>query len=258
MTLVEPALVQPDPSGPDDSAGPGGERFRILFVCAANVCRSVMAERLTRRALLDRPDGRGLRFRVSSAGLSATTGEPAHPYTVAALARLGANASGFAARRLTADLLLDSDLVLTATQRHRDRAVAMLPAASRRIFTIREFVRLAEASRVAAGGPGRPRPGPDGADRLAGVDDVDGLDAADGVDGVDAADGVGRVRWTVHAAAVLRGQLDLVIPGSDDIADPACRPGAFRACARGIAESVGGVVAALCPAEPATRHTGQH
>jgi protein-tyrosine phosphatase len=223
----EPAPDEPAPDGPalvghasDWPALDGPEldvdAFRILYVCSANVCRSVMAERLTGCALLARPGGQGLRFRVSSAGLQALTGEQAHPYTAAALARMGANVAGFVARQLTPELLRDNDLVLTATVRHRDKAVAMLPAASRRVFTIREFARIARHL------PDYGYPPP-----AAGI--------------------VERARWVVDAVATMRGQVERGAQSADDIADPARRPGAFRSCARGIATAVDGSVRALCP-----------
>jgi low molecular weight protein-tyrosine phosphatase len=193
--------------------------FRILYVCSGNLCRSVMAERLTRRALLDRSARLGQSVQVSSAGMQATPGQSAHPYTAAALARLGANVTGFAARPLTVALLRDSDLVLTATVRHRDRAVAMLPGASRRIFTIREFSRIAEHL------PGEP----------AAVTPTPGPPRSVAA----------RARWTVEAVAALRGRVGCAPPRNDDIADPPRRVLAFRACAREIARTVDGLVEAL-------------
>jgi protein-tyrosine phosphatase len=206
--------VRRDGDVPDD-LGPAFDTFRILCVCSANICRSVMAERLTRHALLARPNGQGLRFRVSSAGLQAMVGERAHPYTTAALARLGVTVSGFVSRQLTPQLIGESDLVLTATVRHRDKAVAMLPSASRRVFTLREFARIAGHL------PDFGQPAPE-----TGV--------------------AQRARWVVDTVATLRGQVGFNAPAAYDIADPARRQGAFRACARGIAHAVDDSVRALC------------
>jgi protein-tyrosine phosphatase len=206
--------VRRDGAAPDN-LDPALDTFRILYVCSANICRSVMAERLTRLMLLARPNGQGLRFRVSSAGLQAMVGEQAHPYTAAALARMGANVTGFVSRQLTAALIGESDLVLTATVRHRDKAVGMLPAASRRIFTLREFARIAGHLR-----------------------DFGYPASETGV--------AQRARWVVDAVATLRGQVGHTAPAADDIADPARRRGAFRSCARGIAVAVDDSVQALC------------
>jgi protein-tyrosine phosphatase len=193
-------------------------RFRILYVCSANLCRSVLAERLTHFAITAQPGGHPGRFQIASAGVRATTGAVAHPCTTAALVELGADVHGFLSRRLTPALVRDSDLVLTATAEHRDRAVALLPEAARRTFTIREF------ARIAAHLPSEPP-------RPAGSDVVD------------------HARSVVDDVATLRGQVDYVEPSSDDIADPPRVPAAFRSCAREIAHHIEVCIRALCPSD---------
>jgi protein-tyrosine phosphatase len=54
----------------------------------------------------------------------------------------GANADGFHARLVSAELIEAADLVLPATRAHRSLVVEMWPAAVRRTFTVREFARL--------------------------------------------------------------------------------------------------------------------
>jgi protein-tyrosine phosphatase len=48
--------------------------FGILYVCSANLCRSVLAERLTRLWIENRPGLADNRFTVSSAGTDAEPG----------------------------------------------------------------------------------------------------------------------------------------------------------------------------------------
>ncbi len=215
-----------------------GEPFRVLYVCAGNLCRSVLAERLARRALRVRPGGYAGRFQVTSAGIRAVTGQPAHPYTLATLARSGADTDGFVARRLTPALVRDSDLVLTATVRHRDHVVSLLPAASRRTFTILEFARIAASV-------------PAGAAR-----DTSALATGTPAGPAQPTDVTGYARRIVDTVATLRGQVAYVAPAADDIADPPRRPAAFRACARDVGLAVEATIAALCPAEPIGRAGG--
>ncbi|WP_327046217.1 sugar phosphate nucleotidyltransferase [Microbispora sp. NBC_01189] len=87
---------------PDD---PG--RFRILFVCTGNICRSAMAERITLAAL-----GPGSPILVGSAGTRAAEGHPMSERSRVELLRLGGDPSGFAARPLTAEAVAGADLVL--------------------------------------------------------------------------------------------------------------------------------------------------
>src|SRR5213082_1217932 len=77
---------------------------KVLFVCVANQGRSVMAERLFRRAA-------GARHEARSAG-SAPGREP-HPGVVEALAEVGIDASDHVPRKLDADALAWADVAVT-------------------------------------------------------------------------------------------------------------------------------------------------
>lgn len=76
---------------------------RVLFVCVANSGRSVMAERLFRRAAEGRHE-------AASAG--SRPGPAPHPAVVEALAELGIDASGHVPRRLDDALVGWADVVV--------------------------------------------------------------------------------------------------------------------------------------------------
>jgi low molecular weight protein-tyrosine phosphatase len=199
---------------------PRSEHFGILFVCTGNVCRSVLAERLTRRGIRARLGDEAARFAVTSAGTAARGGSPMHPYISQALASLDAEAGGFASRQLTAGDIEAADLVLCACAEHRDQVLTMCPGASRRCFLLREFARLAAAMPVPAGPAGAV---PAGAGAVA-----------------------GGPAGAVAAAARLRGRVRYVEPAEDEIPDPAADPEAFGACAREIDGVLAPVLDALC------------
>jgi protein-tyrosine phosphatase len=113
------------------------------MVCAGNLARSPSAELLLRSQV---SAGEVL---VGSAGVIAPVGQPAHPWTAAALAELGVDASAHRARRLLPEHLESSDLVLTATRGLRADAVRLHPSMVSRVWTLREFVRHAEAAQLA-------------------------------------------------------------------------------------------------------------
>jgi len=75
----------------------------VLFVCVANSGRSVMAERLFRRAA-------GGRHLARSAG--SAPGAAAHPPVLAALAELGVDASDHVPRRLDDEAIEWADVVV--------------------------------------------------------------------------------------------------------------------------------------------------
>ena len=167
------------------------DTFSILFVCTGNICRSPTAERMLRHALTDRLGADADRFHVTSAGTGALVDEPIQEHAAALLAEAGIDAGGFAARQLDEPLVADADLLLTMTRDHRARAAAVAPAALRRLFTLREFARLAAA----------------GAAELPSV-----------------ADPVERARALVIAAAGQRGMVRPAQPADDDVPDPYGRP----------------------------------
>jgi protein-tyrosine phosphatase len=167
-----------------------------LFVCTGNICRSPTAERLLRHALRERLGDDADLFEVTSAGTGALVDSPIQEHAAGLLAEHGIDAAGFSARQLDADLLADADLMLGLTRDHRAAAATEAPAAIRKLFTLREFARLAEAAAREVS-PSLPP--------------------------------VERARALVQAAARQRG---MVRPGQradDDVPDPYGRPsGAYR------------------------------
>jgi protein-tyrosine phosphatase len=191
-------------------------RLHILFVCTGNICRSPMAQAMLLQGLregLDPVDGSEW-FSVESAGTYGLVGEPMQPDAMRVLDEMGVTAEAFAARELAAEHVADADLVLALTRQHRAAVVTLVPAASSRAFTLREFARL-----------------------LAGVD------PASLPTHVGRAD---RARVLVAAAAGNRGYVRADAPEDDDVADPYRRPlRAYREAGAQIGAAVKVVVDAL-------------
>ncbi|WP_084627141.1 hypothetical protein [Pseudoclavibacter soli] len=138
-------------------------RFRVLTVCTGNICRSPLAELLI-ASLVDPKQ-----IEVSSAGTGAPAGSPVDE-TVAELASLrGLDPSRHRARRITEEIIAGSDLVLALTERHRERVVALHPAAIGQAFTLREYATIVLAiQRGVAAGITEVPSGPEGWRALAG------------------------------------------------------------------------------------------
>ncbi|HEY0540715.1 MAG TPA: hypothetical protein VGD53_20260 [Actinoallomurus sp.] len=191
-----------------------GEKFRIVVVCTANICRSPMAEAMIRRALrAGGPDAAGVI--VESAGVYGHEGSPITPGSASALTALGigeADLNGHRGRLLTPAIVGSADLVLTMEERHREAIVAGSPEAGERTFALREFARL-------VGGEMTP------AD--AGV--------------------AARARALVTAADLRRTVLPW--PGVDDVPDPYGGPAeGYHACAALILAEVGTLLRPLLSA----------
>jgi protein-tyrosine phosphatase len=98
----------------------------VLVVCSANVCRSPLAARLL-SASLEVP--------VVSAGSRARAGMPPCPVSNPSV--------GHASVRLEAAHVRSASLVLGAAREHRSAAVALVPSAQTRSFTLLQAARLA-------------------------------------------------------------------------------------------------------------------
>lgn len=112
------------------------QRFAILAVCTANICRSPMIEILLRDGLDP------ARFEVASAGVRGWDRKPMDTMAALELSRLGHSADAFRSHPIDSYLVESADLILTATREHRSDVLALNPQALRRSFTLVEFAAL--------------------------------------------------------------------------------------------------------------------
>lgn len=136
------------------SAAPEPARFRILYVCTGNVCRSPFAEILTRHLLAERLGKHAAAaFDVTSAGVRAVVGASIDPDTRRQLATVVPDDSAtacFVARQLTPMMIERADLILALTPAHRSVVVEECPRVVARAFSLRELARLSALVDLAA------------------------------------------------------------------------------------------------------------
>src|SRR5947209_3308133 len=108
----------------------------ILLLCTGNVCRSVMAQAL----LSARLGAQDAAVAVTSAGLLEGGRRPP-PEVVAVMAARGIDVAAHRSRRVTADDLAATDLVLGLAREHARHAAVLQPACWPRTFTLRELLR---------------------------------------------------------------------------------------------------------------------
>lgn len=192
------------------------ESASLLYVCTANICRSPMAERLT-RAELFRRFGAAAGIAVSSAGVAARDGAPMDETAARTLTVLGADPAGFVARPLAAEQVTDAALVLVAEREHRAVVARLVPRAVRRCFTVREFDRY--------------------------------LTTVDPAELPDDSNVAARLAALVEQVNLHRGRLPPVGQDEDDLADPYLQgPEAMQACAEQLVGCITRWVALLAGA----------
>lgn len=111
-------------------------RFRILFVCSGNTCRSPLAEVIARRALgREGLDG----VEVSSAGTFAEDGAFASSGSLEVARENELDLEAFQSRRLTGDLLEEADLVLVMEPGHRSGVLGLAPQSDTKTYLLGEL-----------------------------------------------------------------------------------------------------------------------
>ena len=185
----------------------GDDRFEILFVCYANLCRSPMAELLARQAFDETFGVLGSVVVASSAGTRAYAGSAMHKRSAAVLAAAGIDPGAFVSRTVDSSVLATADLVLTAAREQRAACAELAPGKVRHTFTLRQFTRLVDAVGSVPGLANRTVP-----DRLRVL--------------------VARVNATRHLVPPVAAELD-------DLPDPVNQPiEAFEECADEIRRSL--------------------
>jgi protein-tyrosine-phosphatase len=107
----------------------------FLFVCFGNIMRSPMCEALMKRAL----ESVGVDMRVTSAGLNATPGRPAHPWSVLAARDFGIDLSQHRARLLSFDMLEQADAIFAMDYQNHVELLCRYPAVKEKVFMLSAY-----------------------------------------------------------------------------------------------------------------------
>jgi protein-tyrosine-phosphatase len=109
--------------------------FQVLLVCTGNTCRSPMAEGILKSLL---PADLAGQVTVVSAGTGASDGEPAAVYAQETTGTRGIDLKTHRSRRLSAELVRASDLILGMEPNHVAHVKELAPEAAERVHLITE------------------------------------------------------------------------------------------------------------------------
>lgn len=125
------------------------EQCRILFVCSANLCRSVTAATLARR-IADEHPSKHMKWLFESAGTDVHPHNSLPRDVERAMADLDLPVR-HRAQAVNGPLVRSADLILTAERDHRTALARPYPFTVQYTFTLLQFARLIEAGRDATG-----------------------------------------------------------------------------------------------------------
>jgi protein-tyrosine-phosphatase len=108
----------------------------VLFVCAANICRSPMAMGLFSAQVL--PDASD--WQIASAGVFAPAGYPAAQNTLAVLNQRGIDLSQHRSSQITQEMMQTFNLILTMEPGQKEALQIAFPKQALRVYLLTEMI----------------------------------------------------------------------------------------------------------------------
>jgi protein-tyrosine phosphatase len=104
----------------------------FVFVCFGNIMRSPMCEALMNRAVTGFPD----QVMVTSAGLNAMAGRPAHPWAIMAAQEFGISLENHRARLLTSEMVDRADAIFVMDNQNQVQLLSRWSSARNKVFML--------------------------------------------------------------------------------------------------------------------------
>jgi len=108
----------------------------VLFVCAANICRSPLAMGLFSAQLMPQSS----EWQIASAGVCAPVGYPAAQNTLALLRQRGIDLSQHRSAQVTLEMVKNYNLVLTMERGQKEAIQIAFPEQAQKVYLLTEMI----------------------------------------------------------------------------------------------------------------------
>ena len=112
--------------------------MKIMFICTGNICRSAMAEGMMKKLAKDD----NLDLDICSCGIYAEDGNYATYNAVEAAKYYDVNIEGHRATNISKSKIREMDIILCATESHKQSVLYMYPELKEKVFTMKEYAEL--------------------------------------------------------------------------------------------------------------------
>lgn len=112
--------------------------MKIMFICTGNICRSAMAEGMMKKLIKEN----NIDAEVYSCGIYAETGDYATYNAIEAVKEYGVDISSHRATSISDSKIEEMDLILCATQSHKQSVLSLNSELQSKVFTMKEYAKL--------------------------------------------------------------------------------------------------------------------
>lgn len=109
--------------------------MKIMFICTGNICRSAMAHKMAE----EKAKEKNKNIEVYSCGVYAINGDVPTYEGIEAMKEYEIDLSKHRATNIRNSNIKEMDVILCATNSHKNNVIAMYPELKERVFTIKEY-----------------------------------------------------------------------------------------------------------------------
>ncbi len=111
---------------------------KIMFICTGNICRSAMAHYYMQKKIID--IGKGDEYLITSSGTYAVLGDKSTQNAIKAMKKYNVDLENHRATPIQESDILDMDLIICMTKKHKDDILSMYPNLNNKVYTLKEYI----------------------------------------------------------------------------------------------------------------------